>query len=83
MRRSGSAAPHSSWSPTVNADRYSGPIFSLRRRPTGVFSVLVTAAGVARVLSLAVVRDHAHSSRCASPASARFPAATRLFQLSR
>ncbi len=35
MRRSGSAAPHSSWSPIVNAPRYAGPIASLRRRPTG------------------------------------------------
>ena len=33
MRRSGSAAPHSNWSPTVNADRYSPPIASLRKPP--------------------------------------------------
>ena len=46
MRRKGSAAPHSSWSPTVNADRYSGPIASFLSRPTGVVSVPVTAAGV-------------------------------------
>ena len=30
----------------MNAPRYSGPIASLRRRPTGTFSVPVTAAGV-------------------------------------
>ena len=36
MRRSGSAAPHSNWSPTVKAPRYSAPIASLRRRPTGI-----------------------------------------------
>ena len=46
MRRSGSAAPHSSWSPTVNAVRYSPPIGSLRSRPIGTRSVPVTAAGV-------------------------------------
>jgi len=41
IRRSGSAAPHSNWSPTVNAARYSPPIGSLRRRPTGTDSVPV------------------------------------------
>jgi integrase len=46
MRRSGSAAPHSNWSPQVKAPRYSGPMLSLRRRPTGTVSVPVTAAGV-------------------------------------
>ncbi len=46
MRRSGSAAPHSNWSPIVNAPRYSGPMASLRRRPTGIVSVPVTATGV-------------------------------------
>ena len=37
MRRIGSAAPHSNWSPTVNAVRYSRPIASLRTRPIGTF----------------------------------------------
>ena len=46
MRRSGSAAPQSSWSPTVKADRYSPPIGSLRKRPTGTVRVPVTAVGV-------------------------------------
>ena len=46
MRRSGSAAPHSNWSPTVKAVRYSPPMRSLRRRPIGTSSVPVTAAGV-------------------------------------
>jgi glucan phosphorylase len=35
VRRSGSAAPQRSWSPTVNADRYSPPIASFRSRPMG------------------------------------------------
>ncbi len=35
IRRKGSAAPQSNWSPTVNAPRYSLPMLSLRRRPTG------------------------------------------------
>ena len=61
MRRSGSAAPHSSWSPTVNAPRYSPPIASLRRRPTGISSVPVTAAGVSsRDAVVARVGDDAH-----------------------
>ena len=51
MRRSGSAAPHKSWSPTVKAERYSAPIFSLRKRPIGMSSVPVTATGV-RCLSV-------------------------------
>ena len=46
MRRSGSAAPHSSWSPMVNAPTYSGPMASLRIRPTGMVMVPVTATGV-------------------------------------
>ncbi len=44
--RSGSAAPHRSWSPQVNAFRNVGPMFILRRRPTGTVSVPVIAAGV-------------------------------------
>src|SRR5690606_36936806 len=46
MRRRGSAAPHSSWSPTVNAPRYLDPMLSLRSRPTGMLSVPLTAVGV-------------------------------------
>src|SRR5450830_1902407 len=46
MRRSGSAAPHSNWSPMVKAPTYSGPMASLRTRPTGIVSVPVTATGV-------------------------------------
>src|SRR5690349_19722813 len=46
MRRSGSAAPHSSWSPTVKAEMYSGPMDILRTRPTGMVRLPVTAAGV-------------------------------------
>ena len=46
MRRTGSAAPHNNWSPTVNAARYSGPIANLRKRPTGTLNVPVTLAGV-------------------------------------
>ena len=61
MRRSGSAAPHSSWSPTVNADRYSPPIASLRSRPIGTDSlgalgaVIVVIAGATRSLPLVFV----------------------------
>ena len=39
MRRTGSAAPHNNWSPTVNAAKYSGPIANLRKRPTGTLDV--------------------------------------------
>ena len=39
MRRSGSAAPHKSWSPTVKAVTYSGPMLSLWIRPIGTESV--------------------------------------------
>ena len=46
IRRSGSAAPHSSWSPTEKAVMYSGPMFILRIRPTGTSRVRVTRAGV-------------------------------------
>ncbi len=46
MRRRGSAAPQSSWSPMVKAPRYSGPIAILRTRPTGMVMVPVTATGV-------------------------------------
>ncbi len=46
MRRSGSAAPHSSWSPITKADRYSGPCLSLRTRPTPTCRLPVMAAGV-------------------------------------
>ena len=46
MRRTGSAAPHNNWSPTVNAAKYSGPIANLRKRPTGTLNVPVTLAGV-------------------------------------
>ena len=47
---------HSSWSPTVKAPRYCGPIDSLRRRPTGMSSVPVTATGVsARTVSSLVL----------------------------
>ena len=61
MRRSGSAAPHSSWSPTVKAARYSPPIGSLRKRPIGTVSVPVTAAGVSsRSVDFALVRNHLH-----------------------
>ena len=35
MRRSGSAAPQSSWSPTVNAERYSASHVQLAQRPIG------------------------------------------------
>jgi hypothetical protein len=45
IRRNGSAAPHSNWSPTVKAEMYSGPIAILRMRPTGVSNLPVTAAG--------------------------------------
>ena len=45
MRRKGSAAPQSSWSPTVKAEMYCGPICSFRIRPIGVSIVPVTAAG--------------------------------------
>src|SRR6187399_3119871 len=44
--RKGSAAPHNNWSPTVNAERYSPPMASLRNRPTGIANDPVTAAGV-------------------------------------
>src|SRR5690606_6936631 len=46
IRRNGSAAPHNNWSPTVKAERYCGPMFILRRRPTGIDKVPVTAVGV-------------------------------------
>ena len=36
IRRSGSAAPHNNWSPTVKADRYCPPIGSLRRRERSI-----------------------------------------------
>ena len=39
IRRTGSAAPHNNWSPTVNAAKYSGPIANLRKRPTGTLNV--------------------------------------------
>jgi hypothetical protein len=41
MRRSGSAAPHSNWSPITKAEMYSGPMFSLRTRPTPISSLPV------------------------------------------
>ena len=50
IRRKGSAAPQSSWSPTVNAPRYSLPMLSLRKRPTGTVQVPVTATGVKSVI---------------------------------
>ena len=46
MRRNGSAAPHSNWSPTVKAPRNCEPMFNLRRRPTGTFRVPVTLVGL-------------------------------------
>ena len=46
IRRSGSAAPHRSWSPQVKTERYSGPMCILRTRPTGISRVPETAAGV-------------------------------------
>ena len=46
MRRSGSAAPQSNWSPTVNAPKYSGPIVKVCTRPMGTVSVPETAVGV-------------------------------------
>ena len=52
MRRRGSAAPHSSWSPTVNAARYSPPIGNLRSRPTGTDNVPVTAVGVSALVGI-------------------------------
>ena len=39
------AAPHNNWSPTLNADKYSPPIASFRKRPTGVVKLPVTTAG--------------------------------------
>ena len=60
MRRNGSAAPHSSWSPTVNAPRYSPPIASLRRRPIGTSSV-----------PDAVGRDSAYAAKVATVSSVR------------
>ena len=48
MRRSGSAAPHSNWSPTVNAPMYPGPIPSLLMRPTGASSVPAVFPGEGR-----------------------------------
>ena len=47
-RRTGSAAPHSSWSPTVNTVRYSSPIAIRRTRPTATVSLPATAHGVRR-----------------------------------
>lgn len=62
IRRNGSAAPHSNWSPTVKAVRYSPPIFILRKRPTATLSVPVTATGVnlcmLSLLSLGTTSSH-------------------------
>ncbi len=61
MRRKGSAAPQSNWSPTVKAVRYSPPMDSLRSRPIGTSSVPVTAAGVSsRSDGFALVRNDLH-----------------------
>ena len=71
MRRSGSAAPHNSWSPTVKADTYSPPIASLRTRPTGTSSLPPTAAGVscASVASRSFGTTRTHSLPAAISAS--------------
>mmetsp|Transcript_54005 Transcript_54005/g.110238 ORF Transcript_54005/g.110238 Transcript_54005/m.110238 type:complete len:204 (+) Transcript_54005:206-817(+) len=63
MRRTGSAAPHSSWSPTVKQVTYSGPRFILRSRPTGTVSLPLTAAGerCVRVSSLVLGTRRTHS----------------------
>ena len=63
MRRTGSAAPQSSWSPTEKALRYSGPRFILRSLPTGMSRVPVTRAGVSsfRVSSLVLATRETHS----------------------
>lgn len=45
IRRNGSAAPQSNWSPTVNTETYSPPNESLRILPIATVSVPVTAAG--------------------------------------
>ena len=76
------AAPHSSWSPTVKADRYSGPIFSLRRRPTGVVRVPVTAAGVSSrmVISRSFGTTLAHGL-CAASSSSTVGIETSFFSL--
>ena len=84
MRRSGSAAPHSSWSPTVNAARYSPPIGSLRSRPTGTVSVPVTAAGVSsRSERLAFVGHDLHPRLAAANRPSISSSGTLLRQLDR
>src|SRR5690606_13045657 len=46
IRRRGSAAPQSNWSPMTKAETYSGPILSLRTRPTPISRPPVMEAGV-------------------------------------
>ena len=55
MRRRGSAAPQSNWSPQVNAATYCGPIFILRTRPTGMARVPDTAVGVSSARDAALL----------------------------
>mmetsp|Transcript_30 Transcript_30/g.68 ORF Transcript_30/g.68 Transcript_30/m.68 type:complete len:204 (-) Transcript_30:496-1107(-) len=68
--RTGSAAPHSSWSPTVKHVRYSGPMFILRSRPTGTFNVPLIAAGERRLrVSSFVLGTTSTHSLCAAIAA--------------
>src|SRR5690606_37754739 len=82
MRRSGSAAPHSNWSPTVKADRYCEPMLSLRRRPTGTFRVPVTAVGVrSRTLASFSLGTTLDQGLCASSMASISASGTSLFSL--
>lgn len=77
MRRKGSAAPHSSWSPTVKALKYSGPMASLRRRPMGMLVVPLTCAGesaameASRVLGTTLTQRLARAKVCSISSSGK------------
>lgn len=55
MRRTGSAAPHSSWSPTVNAERYWDPRLSLVQPTDGDLQGAGQAIGVRSVTVASLV----------------------------
>mmetsp|Transcript_26543 Transcript_26543/g.63445 ORF Transcript_26543/g.63445 Transcript_26543/m.63445 type:complete len:230 (+) Transcript_26543:38-727(+) len=75
MRRTGSAAPQSSWSPTVKTVRNSGPRFILRIRPTGTRREPLTAAGerplIVSSLLFGTTRTHSLCEAMACSTSAR------------